>query len=86
MRIPSLPIPSFDSVAERLLRTEQGQYFVSILLGLGLASAFRRVCKDNKCRIIKPVLPDDIEGKTFIIESGNGKRCVRYKAVATTMA
>lgn len=84
MRVPSLklPIPTFDGVAERLLRTEQGQMFVSVLLGLGLASAFRRVCKGSKCRIVKPVSPDEVEGKAFRI----GGRCVRYRAVATTVA
>jgi hypothetical protein len=84
MRVPSLklPIPTFDGVAERLLRTEQGQLFVSVLLGLGLASAFRRVCKGSKCRIVKPVSPDDVEGNIYRV----GERCVRYRAVATTVA
>ena len=33
---------------DRLLKTETG-IVVSILLGLGLASLFRKVCHDDKC-------------------------------------
>ena len=35
-----------------LLKNETGRLIISILLGLGLAAIFRRVCKDKKCIII----------------------------------
>lgn len=62
---------------KRLLTTETGKGFVSILLGLGLASLFRRVCHDDKClRFNGPVL-DEVEGKTF----KSGDKCYKYEAV-----
>lgn len=64
---------------DRLLKTETGKAFVSILLGLGLASLFRRVCHDDKClRFNGPVL-DEVEGKTF----KSGDKCYKYESVHT---
>jgi len=64
---------------KRLLTTETGKAFVSILLGLGLASLFRRVCHDDKClRFNGPIL-DEVEGKTF----KTGDKCYKYEAVHT---
>ena len=37
----------------KLLNTEVGQKIVSIILGLGLASMFRRICNNNTCLVIK---------------------------------
>ena len=39
----------------KLLNTEVGQRIVSIILGLGLASIFRKVCSNNNC-LVKKVL------------------------------
>ena len=37
----------------RLLYSEVGKYIISILLGLGLATLFRKVCKDRNCMVFK---------------------------------
>ena len=34
---------------KRLLNTHLGRIIISILLGLGLASLFRKVCTDKNC-------------------------------------
>lgn len=65
---------------DRLLKTETGKAFVSILLGLGLASLFRKVCHDDKClRFNGPVL-DEVEGKIF----KSGEKCYQYESVHKT--
>lgn len=59
---------------QRLLHTELGQYFISILLGLGLATLFRRACTDKNClRFNGPIL-DEVEGKIF----KHDEKCYKY--------
>lgn len=52
---------------------------MSIILGLGLASLFRQVCKDDKCKIIKGPNVKDIERNIYKIDD----KCYKYKPVAT---
>ena len=59
---------------KRLLYTEEGKVFVSILLGLGLASLFRSACKNRKCIVFRHPEIDNINGKIF--KSDN--RCFKY--------
>jgi hypothetical protein len=50
---------------KRLLTTQTGIFFISLLLGLGLATLFRKVCNDKNCiQFNGPVLAD-IDGKIF---------------------
>lgn len=59
---------------QRLLHTELGKYFISILLGLGLATLFRRACTDKNClRFNGPIL-DEVEGKIF----KHDDKCYKY--------
>ena len=37
----------------RLIYSDIGKYIISILLGLGLATLFRKVCKDRNCIVFK---------------------------------
>lgn len=53
--------------------------FLSIVLGLGLASIFRQVCKDDKCRIVKGPDIKQLERKMYRIDD----KCYRYKPSAT---
>lgn len=52
---------------------------ISIILGLGLASLFRQVCKDDKCRVVKGPNLKEIEKNIYKIDD----KCYRYKPVAT---
>jgi hypothetical protein len=57
----------------KLLNTEVGQRIVSIILGLGLASMFRKVCSNNNCLVIKG--PKIVEmDKYYKID----KKCYKY--------
>lgn len=62
-----------------LYDSELGLKFISILLGFGLASLFRQVCKHDKCRIIKGPNIKEIEKKIYKIDD----KCYKYKPVAT---
>ncbi len=37
----------------KFINSEQGSVIISVILGLGLASLFRTVCKDGKCIVYK---------------------------------
>lgn len=57
----------------KLLNTEVGQRIISIILGLGLASMFRKVCSNNNCLVIKG--PKIVEmDKYYKID----KKCYKY--------
>ena len=60
---------------KRLIHSEFGKVMIPILLGLGLATMFRKVCKDKNCVVFKAPAIKDIEGKTF---RHNGQ-CFQYK-------
>jgi hypothetical protein len=52
---------------------------MSILLGFGLASLFRTVCKDKDCLIFKAPPLDKFKDKIY----KNGEKCYKYNPVAT---
>jgi len=58
----------------KTLDTETGQIMLSMILGLGLASLFRRVCTDEKCVIYTPPEANKIDNLIF---TQNGK-CFKY--------
>lgn len=60
---------------ERLLYTEVGKMFISILLGLGLATLFRKVCKDKECIEFHGPVINEINGKVFQY----GNECYKFK-------
>jgi len=63
----------------KFVHTETGKYIMSILLGLGLASLFRTVCKDKDCLIFKAPPLDKFKDKIY----KNGEKCYKYNPVAT---
>jgi len=64
---------------DKFVHTTTGKYVMSILLGFGLASLFRQVCKDKNCFIFHAPPLENIKDKIF---KNNGK-CVKYNPVAT---
>lgn len=59
----------------RLLNTEIGQLFISILLGLGLATLFRKVCTDKNCIKFSGPVISEVDGKTYQF----GEYCYKYE-------
>ena len=59
----------------RLFYTELGQIFISIILGLGLATLFRKVCKDRDCIIFKAPDIKKIQNQIFKFD----KKCYKFE-------
>ena len=49
----------------RLIYSEVGKYIMSILLGLGLATLFRKVCNDRSCLVFHAPRINKIKGQVF---------------------
>ena len=64
----------------KFVHTETGKILMSILLGFGLASLFRNICKGKNCLIFHAPSLDDFKDKIYIGSSG---KCVKYKPVAS---
>lgn len=63
----------------KLLKSKIGQIVISILLGLGLATIFRKVCKDNSCMVIKGPSPEEVKKYVYKIDSD----CYKYTPYAS---
>ena len=64
---------------DKFVHTQTGKIIMSILLGFGLASLFRTVCKDNNCLIFHAPPLDEFKDKIY--KSNN--KCVKYTPIAT---
>jgi hypothetical protein len=63
----------------KFVHTETGKTIMSILLGLGLASLFRTVCKDKDCLLFYAPPLDKIKDKIY----KSRDNCVKYSQVPT---
>ena len=63
----------------KFVHTETGKIIMSILLGFGLASLFRTVCKDKDCLLFYAPPLDKIKDKIY----QSGEKCVKYSHVST---
>jgi len=64
----------------KFVHTETGKILMSILLGFGLASLFRSICKGKDCLIFHAPSLNDFKDKIYMAHSG---KCVKYTPVAT---
>ena len=60
----------------RLLHTKFCQLLMSVVLGFGLASLFRKVCKERSCYIFKAPDVKDIEGKIYKFDN----KCYKFNS------
>ena len=63
----------------KFVHTATGKIIMSVLLGFGLASLFRTVCKGKNCRIFSAPPLDDFKDKIY----RDGDKCVKYTPIAT---
>lgn len=63
---------------KRLLYSKHSSTFISIILGIGLASLFRKVCKERNCVVFRAPVLDDIQKKIF----QHGQTCYEYLPVS----
>lgn len=60
---------------QRLLNSKVGQILISIILGLGLATLFRKVCDDKNCLQFNGPVISEVDGKTYQF----GEYCYKYE-------
>lgn len=53
--------------------------FISIILGLGFASLFRRACNGNECVIIKGPSTHEVQKKVYKVDD----KCYKYNPKST---
>ena len=63
----------------KFLHTQSGRYIMSALLGFGLATLFRTVCKGKNCIIFKAPPMDEIEDKVYKHQD----KCYKFNPVTT---
>jgi len=63
----------------RLLHTDNGRYAISFILGLGLASLFRKVCNDRNCLVFKAPPIDKVTKNTYTYSD----KCYTFKEKVT---
>ena len=63
---------------KKVLETKTGQIMISIILGLGLATLFKKSCENGSC-IVYTTPPKDISKKIY----KNDKKCFKFKANST---
>lgn len=63
----------------KLLHTENGRYAISFILGMGLASLFRKICKDRNCLIFKAPPLNEVTSNTYAY----GDKCYTFKEKLT---
>ena len=64
----------------KFVHTETGKILMSILLGFGLASLFRSICKGKDCLIFHAPSLKDFKDKIYMNPSG---KCIKYTPVAS---
>lgn len=65
---------------QRLLYTDAGKNIISILLGLGLASLFQKVCKDKDCIVFSGPIITEVDGKIF----KHNDYCYKYDIISSS--
>lgn len=58
------------------MHTEFGQVVISIILGIGLASLFRRTCHDEDCYKFQSPKTSEVETNTYL----HGGSCYKFNA------
>lgn len=59
---------------KRFMETNTGRYILSMILGIGLASLFRKACLDRKCLAFKAAPINEVVDQTFKF----GDKCYKF--------
>jgi len=62
----------------KFLHNGTGRILMSIILGLGLASLFRKVCKGRNCVVQKAPPLDEIDEQVYKFQ----EKCYKYSSVS----
>lgn len=58
-----------------MLNTPLGQFLISVIMGLGLATMFRRVCDSKNCILFNGPVISEIDGKIYKYD----EYCYKYE-------
>lgn len=61
-------------VVSNILDTTMGSVVVSMIIGLGLAALFRKVCDDKKCVVVKAPNSEELERYYYKVQDD----CYKY--------
>ena len=64
----------------QILNSDFGIIFISIMLGLGVASLFRKTCNDRKCLVFRATPMKKIKNQIFKFND----KCYTFEETATT--
>lgn len=78
--------PGKQHMLDRLESSKGARIFVSIILGLGLASLFRLTCKGGQCLVVRGPDPSEVEGKVYRTEDDACYKYSRSQAMCLTTA
>ena len=59
---------------KNLLNSDTGRIMISVILGVGLATLFRTVCKDKNCITFNGPVISEIDGSIYEFDS----KCYKY--------
>jgi hypothetical protein len=65
---------------KRLLYSDAGKNIISVVLGIGLASLFQKVCKDKDCIIFSGPIISEVDNKIF----KHDDNCYKYDIISTS--
>ena len=65
---------------KEILYSKAGRILISILLGLGLSTIFRKACKNRSCLVFKAAPLDKIKGQIFKYNN----KCYEFEQTAET--
>ncbi len=57
-----------------VLKSKQGEILVSVILGFGLATLFRKVCKGNTCIVVKGPKISEVDKFYYKVD----EKCYKY--------
>ena len=64
----------FNFSIESLIKSSKGKIIFSILLGFGIATLFRKACKERNCMVFKFPPLSNINNKIF----KQNNKCIKY--------
>ena len=64
----------------RILYSEFGKYLISIILGLGIATLFRKVCNERSCLVFQAPSVEKIRNQIFKYND----KCYKFKETAAS--
>jgi hypothetical protein len=68
------------SSVSQFLQSERGSVLISVIIGFGLATLFRRVCRGKGCVVVKSPPVKDLKKYVYRIDG----RCYKYRPYATS--